>query len=169
MRILEMRLKSIDKNIEHLFNVLFGAYIAGVLWITLFSRIGNEYRGFLYPFYSYREILKGNRRYLFENVGNIVLFLPLGAILKCMGVNAFKRSVVIGFLFSCTIEILQAIFSLGTFECDDIMHNTLGVLLGFELVKRVARGFQVDMNRKNEALVIFSIILCVLLLFLFCY
>lgn len=110
---------------------MVGAYVASVLWITLLSRIGSEYRAFLFPFYSYREILKESKQFLLENIGNVVLFVPLGAILSCIGVNAFKRTILIGFSSSITIELLQTIFSLGTFECDDIMHNTLGALLGF--------------------------------------
>ena len=48
------------------------------------------------------------------------------------------------------------------FECDDILHNTLGALLGFMLVKRFVRNFRIRMNRKSVVLVLVSIILCVL-------
>lgn len=157
-----MLLENTFKNRKYIFCFWVGAYVASVLWITLLSRIGSEYRAFLFPFYSYREILKGSKQFLLENIGNVVLFVPLGAILSCIGVNAFKRTILIGFSSSITIELLQTIFSLGMFECDDIMHNTLGALLGFMLVKRFVRNFRIKMNRKSVVLVLVSIILCVL-------
>lgn len=156
-----MLLENTFKNRKYIFCFLVGTYVASILWITLLSRIGNEYRAFLFPFHSYKEILKGSKQFLLENIGNVVLFMPLGAILSCIGVNAFKRTILIGFSSSITIELLQTIFSLGTFECDDIMHNTFGALLGFMFVKRFVRNFRIKMNRKSVALVLVSIILCV--------
>ena len=73
------------KKKDYIFCILFGAYIAAVLWITLLSRIGGGYRGFLLPFHSYVEILKGNRQFLLENIGNVILFIPLGVALKWSG------------------------------------------------------------------------------------
>ena len=80
----------LSKKKDYIFCILFGAYIAAVLWITLFSRIGEGYRGFLLPFHSYVEILKGNRQFLLENIGNVVLFIPLGVALQSIGVRNVK-------------------------------------------------------------------------------
>ena len=117
----------LSKKKDYIFCSLFGAYIAAVLWITLFSRIGDGYRGFLLPFHSYVEIWKGEWRPLLENIGNVVLFIPLGVALKWSGVKDVKKA---GILASLTIEVLQFTFALGTFECDDLIHNTLGALIG---------------------------------------
>lgn len=108
--------------------------MALVLWITLFSRIGIESRRFLLPFYSYMEILKGNWRFLIENIGNIVLFFPLGVILKCINIGNDKKIFRIDFLLSLYIEIFQLTFGLGTFEVDDLIHNTFGVMIGYWLM-----------------------------------
>jgi glycopeptide antibiotics resistance protein len=40
------------------------------------------------------------------------------------------RIILIGFLISLTIEILQLVTKRGLFEFDDIFHNTLGVAIG---------------------------------------
>ena len=72
----------LSKKKDYIFCILFGAYIAAVLWITLFGRFGDGYRSFLLPFHSYVEILKGNRQFLLENIGNVVLFIPLGVALQ---------------------------------------------------------------------------------------
>ena len=82
----------LSKKKDYIFCSLFGAYIAAVLWITLFSRIGDGYRGFLLPFHSYVEICKGEWRPLLENIGNVVLFIPLGVALKWSGVKDVKKA-----------------------------------------------------------------------------
>lgn len=117
----------LSKKKDYIICSLFGAYIAAVLWITLFSRRGEGYRGLFLPFHSYVEILKGNRQFLLENIGNVVLFIPLGVALKWSGVEDVKKT---GFLVSFLIEVLQFTFALGTFECDDLIHNTLGAVIG---------------------------------------
>ena len=165
MRTSEMWLRNTGKKTEYLLRILFGAYIAGLLWITLFSRIGNEYRGFLYPFYSYGEILKGNKRFFFENAGNIVLFIPLGIILKSVGVKSIKRAIMIGLASSLFIEISQTFFSLGVFECDDLMHNTIGTMLGYCFINKVWQDFRINLNRKTIRLIMLSLVICAIIPF----
>lgn len=142
----------LSKKKDYIFCGLFGAYIAAVLWITLFSRIGEEYRGFLLPFHSYVEIFRGNRQFLFENIGNVILFIPLGVALKCSGVRDVKKT---GFLVSLLIEVLQFTFALGTFECDDLIHNTLGAVIGAWCVGKI--GGEI---RLSWRVVLLSMVLC---------
>ena len=142
----------LNKKKEYIFCFVFGAYIAAVLWITLFSRIGDGYRGLLLPFHSYVEILKGEWRPLLENIGNIALFIPLGVALKCSGVRDVKKA---GFLASLLIEVLQFTFALGTFECDDLIHNTLGAVIGAWCVGKI--GGEI---RLSWRVVLLSMVLC---------
>lgn len=142
----------LSKKKDYIFCSLFGAYIAAVLWITLFSRIGDGYRRFLLPFHSYVEIWKGEWRPLLENIGNIALFIPLGVALKCGGMKDVKKA---GFLASLLIEILQFTFALGTFECDDLIHNTLGAVIGAWCVGKI--GGEI---RLSWRIVLLSMVLC---------
>lgn len=142
----------LSKKKDYIFCILFGAYIAAVLWITLFSRIGDGYRGFLLPFHSYVEILKGNRQFLLENIGNVVLFIPFRVALKWSGVKDVKKA---GFLASLLIEILQFTFALGTFECDDLIHNTLGAVIGAWCVGKI--GGEIELSWR---VVLLSMVLC---------
>lgn len=157
-----MLLKNISKKKKYVFCILSGTYVAVVLWITLFSRIGNEYRGFLYPFHSYIKILRGNKTFLLENFENIVLFVPLGIILKCVGVKTLKKTTKIGFSISLSIEFLQALFSLGIFECDDLMHNTLGTMLGYCLIKS---EILIKLDRRMKVAVLLSFFLSLVIPF----
>ncbi|WP_207706695.1 VanZ family protein [Acetobacterium tundrae] len=47
--------------------------------------------------------------------------------------EAKKRNTVIllGFLISVSVECLQLITKTGIFEWDDIIHNTIGVIVGY--------------------------------------
>ena len=142
----------LSKKKNSIFCILFGAYIAAVLWITLFSRIGDGYRGFLLPFHSYVEILKGNRQFLLENIGNVILFIPLGVALKCGGMKDVKKA---GFFASLLIEVLQFTFALGTFECDDLIHNTIGAVIGAWCVGKI--GGEIKLSWR---IVLLSMVLC---------
>ena len=142
------------KKKDYIFCSLFGAYIAAVLWITLFSRIGDGYRRFLLPFHSYVEILKGNRQFLLENIGNVVLFIPLDVALKCGGMKDVKKA---GFFASLLIEVLQFTFALGTFECDDLIHNTLGVVIGAWCVGKI--GGEIRLGSQMRKVILLSMVL----------
>lgn len=143
------------KKKDYIFCFLIGAYIAAVLWITLFSRIGEGYRRILLPFHSYVEIWKGEWRPLFENVGNVVLFIPLGVALKWIGMKNVKKA---SFLASLLIEVLQLTFALGTFECDDLIHNTLGAVIGAWCVGKI--GGEIKLNGGMRRVVLLSLVLC---------
>lgn len=150
-------MKNIKK--EYVFCIIFGGYIAAVLWITLFSRIGTEFRNFLLPFHSYLEISKGNRKFLLENIGNIVMFMPLGIAIKCFGKNKIQEAAIGGAIFSFCIEMIQFIFALGTFEFDDLLHNTLGVVLGFWLASQINVIIRINLNKSLIKLFFLSILL----------
>lgn len=66
---------------------------------------------------------------LFNAVGNVVLFVPLG-ILAFYLLRNVRQVVAVGFGLSLAIEVLQYVFSLGITDTDDLMLNTLGALVG---------------------------------------
>ena len=144
----------LSKKKDYIFCFVFGAYIAAVLWITLFSRIGDGYRSFLWPLHSYVEILKGEWRPLLENIGNVVLFIPPGVTLKWIGVRDMKKA---GFLASLLIEVLQFTFALGTFECDDLIHNTLGAVIGAWCVGKI--GGELRLGSQMRKVILLSMVL----------
>ena len=63
---------------------------------------------------------------------NIALFVPFGFIV------GGRKGVLLGFLFSCGIEITQYITRLGYCELDDMLNNTMRTVIGV-LVNRGAR------------------------------
>ncbi len=134
---------------EYVVYVMFGVYVVAVLWITLFSRIGTYERKFLYPFQSYVALANGDASFLEENVENVLLFVPLGMFIGLTKDKSLKKTLVIGGLASLCIECAQMIFALGTFECDDLLHNTIGTLIGYLAVRKLASKFQIQINLRR--------------------
>jgi glycopeptide antibiotics resistance protein len=65
-------------------------------------------------------------------VGNIFLFLPLGAALCLYGLRR-RSTVLVGFCLSAAIEFTQLFIPGRKTSSDDVLCNTLGALVGFAL------------------------------------
>ena len=59
---------------------------------------------------------------------NILAFIPIGLI---GGKVASWKIILIGAMVSVSVEASQLFFRLGLFEFDDMIHNTLGTVIGF--------------------------------------
>ena len=67
---------------------------------------------------------------------DILLFVPFGLSLPFV-IDIYKRkyatialTVLIGLLFSITVEYLQYYYRIGNVEIDDVIMNTIGVIVG---------------------------------------
>ena len=146
---------------------IVAALVALVLWLTLFSRIGNYSRRFYSPFSSYREVFDGSGRALLEIVGNIVLFIPVGVMFSLFFGWNIKRSLLFGFVLSLLIECCQWFFWLGSYEIDDLMHNTIGTGLGSFLITRMALGEKLSLwNRKRSVVAFLTLTTIIIVSFL---
>lgn len=112
--------------------ILIG-YIFLIYCVTFFFRVVRETRRVeLSPFWSYSDTNKNHAELLEENFMNVMVFIPIGALLG-IGYLRWKWWIIllIGFALSVVIELLQLIFKRGCCEFDDVMHNTLGCLIGY--------------------------------------
>ena len=95
----------------------------------LFRETSETMRYSLCPFVSYTELYDKLLAQLILNVG---MFVPIGFLL---GVTVKKMNTLkileIGCLLSLTIEIIQLVSRRGVFNVDDIIHNTLGCVIGY--------------------------------------
>ncbi len=77
-------------------------------------------------------------RYMFSDLGNtvlnVILFLPMGFFLPILwkDFSSLWKTVLVGFLTSLTIELLQ-IFTYRATDVNDLMTNTLGAFVGYFL------------------------------------
>ena len=114
---------------------LLSAYVFLVLSTTIFSRpVFPDYNYNLKVFWSYAEIINNHRQDLvYENLFNIIMLIPVGFLLPIIKELKVWHIFVVGITFSSLIEVSQLVFRRGLFEFDDIIHNTLGCLIGFAL------------------------------------
>lgn len=113
--------------------LLFG-YVFLVLCVTLLFREGScDVRFSIQPFWSYRVL---NYRMMAQLVLNVLLFVPIG-VLTAAAMRKTKWFVLTGFAccFSLMIEVLQVFSRRGVFNIDDIIHNTIGFVLGYCLFR----------------------------------
>ena len=144
---------------EYVVCALFGVYVAAVLWITLFSRIGTYERQFILPFQSIIKTFSGRWTALIQDIENIILFLPMGFFAGGIGIKRVGKVFIIGFCASLFIECSQYIFWLGVFEFDDLINNTLGTFIGYLIVTRIQFFFQFKLNSKKIKAILIALIL----------
>lgn len=129
--------------------VLLVTYIFLVFSSTVFSRHYTGVHSYrLLPFWSYREIYKEDRmELLVENLLNVILLMPVGFLLPVISRRMKLRHIIlVAFVMSYTIEVLQLIFCKGLFEwVDDPFHNVLGAAAGYA----VAFGFHCAISQKE--------------------
>lgn len=113
-------------------------WIVAVIWITMLSRTpGSAHPPELIPFHSYRKLLAtGTTEIVRTNFMNVALFYPAGlltASLLSEKWSYIKKMLTVGIafvLFSLIIECAQFFYALGEPEIDDLIHNTLGTIIG---------------------------------------
>lgn len=145
-----LRLFHVRKNTARVF---LCAYIITVLIITLGSRRADIVSHVaLNPFHVYNTafgvIAEGVQKYGWSELGkrlcwyryqfgnmalNVLLFMPLGylVLLSYSTIDRWWKVLLLGFAFSLLIETVQLITRLGWFDASDLLHNTLGALIGY--------------------------------------
>ncbi|MBO6047751.1 MAG: VanZ family protein [Erysipelotrichaceae bacterium] len=121
-------------------NRVFIAYMIALCVITIMSRGGvvpNERMQLYLPLYFINAI-----KYRYINFGvhdsflNLLLFIPFGYLFPHFKKSPdykwrlFLRTVVVGFLVSLSIEIIQLVTYTGCFQLDDLLKNTMGAAVG---------------------------------------
>ena len=111
--------------------VLFIAYCGFIVWYSIISRNPGVPKADLRLFWSYREMITGDpnwKKDVLQNLQNIAFFIPFGVLLP---VKKWKAVLIIAFIFSVAIEIVQYFGGYGLAELDDVICNTLGAMIGF--------------------------------------
>lgn len=98
----------------------------------------NIYRYNLVPFkeimrfYTYRELV-GIRAFVLNLFGNVLAFLPFGMMMPIISwrYRGFVKVTGLTFLLSLSIECIQLLTKVGSFDVDDLLLNTLGGIIGF--------------------------------------
>lgn len=103
----------------------------------VFRQYAESYGYNYHPLWSYMAIRQEGKEILIaEIIMNVVVFLPVGLLMGC----AYKsmrwlKVFLLGLCVSSSIEVMQFVFKRGFSEIDDILHNTLGCMIGFGIYR----------------------------------
>ncbi len=94
----------------------------------------------LLPFHTIQEYINGSNPNvdewesvsLLNIMANILLFSPMGFFLSLFlnKKSLFIRVLMIGFLITCSIEVIQFFIGRST-DIDDVILNTIGIMIGY--------------------------------------
>jgi len=132
--------KKISDERRKIARVLFIEYFTLIYCATVFIReVANKQSFKTKPFWSYIVLYNGERHpdvLLPQMIMNVVIFIPLGFLLGAAFINTtWWKTVIVGGTASISIELIQLFTNRGTAEFDDVMHNTVGCLIGYGLYK----------------------------------
>ena len=125
--------------------VLTIEYYFLVLCSTVICRTAPESKRVeLMPFYNYVDIWNGVdfKRNLMEVLLNIALFVPIGFLLGGMMQKGVVKVLLIGCVLSCLIELVQLTTGRGLCETNDVIHNTVGCMMGYGLAILLKRKIE---------------------------
>jgi len=134
----------LKRRLKWIVGLLLVEYIFLIFCSTVIYRKGYEEAGYeLSPFWSYTSIQEGRTELLAENIMNVVVFVPVGLLLSCISRQLrWWYALLIGFCLSSSIEILQFVFKKGFSEFDDVIHNTLGCMIGYGIYAVARYGYE---------------------------
>lgn len=127
--------------------VLFIVYLSWLIYFLFFCDAygrhpSDTYRYNLEPFSEIKRYINyydniGFKLFMLNIVGNIAAFVPFGASLPIINKKhkGFLPVFLIGVLFTASIETAQLIMRVGSFDVDDMILNTTGVVIGFVLCR----------------------------------
>ncbi|MBP1989828.1 VanZ family protein [Paenibacillus eucommiae] len=124
----------------------FGSIHMRFLWQQLKLSIGSPdyisrqfHKGNLIPFNEIsRTIHDLSSHGLINLIGNFVIFIPFGILLGLMlrnGKISYIGVFTLSLGLSLILESAQALFSIGSFDVDDLILNSSGGLTGFIIFK----------------------------------
>lgn len=138
----------LKKDKMNLFQLIVGEllliFIFIVLGSTVFTRVPDKVEAYkLMPFWSWNEVIKGDIELLEENLLNFLLLLPLGFLLPFVFYKkiSWNKAFIMGLAFSFFIETSQLVLHRGLFEWDDMIHNSLGAMIGCIIANKIFEKF----------------------------
>ena len=105
--------------------ILFRTLLNRNLWMNPLSNVMGGW--------GIWETVNGERQLTTECIENVILMMPFtGMVMWTFEINekVVWKSTKLGLIFSVSIEMLQLLLRLGTFQVSDIVYNTLGGMLG---------------------------------------
>lgn len=125
--------KSIENVCYHLSVIMFIAYIAALLYVTIFSRSpSDQQKIYLIPLGDIISIIQEKRFHDLEGVAlNVVMLIPFGFLGRhIIRKHHYLVIVGLGVALSLMVETVQYITFLGSFDINDVIYNSIGTAIG---------------------------------------
>ena len=123
---------------RRVYGIALCVYLAAYITVTFLVRVPTaEARIRLIPFWTVRaafswangKLTLRSLRFFREIVLNMVLFFPLGMLLSGWCRHRI-HVLILGIALSVATELIQYVLHLGLMETDDVLNNTLGLIMG---------------------------------------
>ena len=118
-------------------NIIYILSLFIIMRYTLYPTFGRGVQPNVIPFAKIIDILQTKTlpQIIINILGNIALFIPLGFTLplRFPERNTTRQVVLLGMVFSLTVECIQTMLPGRMPDIDDIMLNTFGAFLGYQL------------------------------------
>lgn len=130
---------------KRLLTILLLVYALIMLYVLLWGLGRIAHANYLYNFTPFSTIKHyvttdhfGPVQRLLNVVGNILAFVPFGALIPLVFKANFLRTVLIFLAGLLILETAQLVSKRGVFDVDDFILNTLGMALGYLIFKTLS-------------------------------
>ena len=147
--------------------LILALYLAAVYNVAGAPELPYIYPNFNVNLIPFVDIRNDACAYIINSALNIILFIPLRFILPLLWsrFRSRKRIILAGFLFSLAIELSQ-LLNYRITDVDDLIMNSLGTWLGYELVmflhRRSSKGLllsSADSGRRQLTVIVLAVVL----------
>ena len=147
--------------------LILALYLAAVYNVAGAPELPYIYPNFNVNLIPFVDIRNDACAYIINSALNIILFMPLRFILPLLWsrFRSRKRIILAGFLFSLAIELSQ-LLNYRITDVDDLIMNSLGTWLGYELVmflhRRSSKGLllsSADSGRRQLTVIVLAVVL----------
>lgn len=116
---------------------VFSLYLMGVFSVVGLPTITSWHVDFHFNLIPFIDIVTSPLDYIRNTILNIILFMPFGFLLPAVWreYRSLRKIALAGFLLSLFIELLQ-IFTFRLTDVDDLITNTGGTMLGYDIGRR---------------------------------
>lgn len=119
--------------------LIYTGFMIYVLFISsYYNRVARSPSYNLIPFKTIGMYMRNLRAFGLEIwatnlLGNIIVFMPVGILPSVIskGYRSIFKILLLTMLLSLTVELLQLVLRVGSFDIDDIILNTIGGGLGY--------------------------------------
>lgn len=147
--------------------LIFAFYAIAMFSVVGAPAVGTFQIDFGLNLIPFVDIVNSPFAYMKNTILNIILFIPMGFFVPAVWKNfrSFKTMFFMGLAVSLGIELLQ-IFTFRLTDIDDLITNTAGTVIGYEISRKFFFPFSLKTEESKESLVRYEpvLILAVMLL-----